>query len=456
MSSNGNSNNKEHMVATIINIVLLLYAFIQYNKGRYAWPLFILTFFASNAFIVNIGEPVIKYTDFGLLLLFGCSILGSLRDPSFFTIRKYTGAKISLFFLVFFILEFLYAYLFNIDRVGNIVAVLRGYLYALSYFVFRKMSISELQKAIYLIFKAVVFSCIVYVIQFFTHLPLTTTFVSSAYSGGYRMQITPPFIDLIFLMLLLYSKKNKWILLCIILIFLVQLLSQNRTPLIGWFLEIGLFVVVSKNTKHKFTIIFVALLAFPFVNSLLSSRSENEHSTSLSSTLFYLKSRDYYGLSGENTFMFRIALIAERADYLIENPNLFLQGVGAMHEDTAQKKFDFSVGTGGYDEIKRCNVIAQLDSIDVVWGPLLIRYGFLGLALFLTIVIWIIWVFYKKRSNPNMMLGFLTYISALAQSFSSGGLFSLLGVLTMMGFLIIYDRNISYSIRKSKLIPVTK
>ena len=154
--------------------------------------------------------------------------------------------------------------------------------------------------------------------------------------------------------------------------------------------------------------------------------------------------------------MFRIALIAERADYLIENPNLFLQGVGAMHEDTAQKKFDFSVGTGGYDEIKRCNVIAQLDSIDVVWGPLLIRYGFLGLALFLTIVIWIIWVFYKKRSNPNMMLGFLTYISALAQSFSSGGLFSLLGVLTMMGFLIIYDRNISYSIRKSKLIPVKK
>lgn len=43
------------MVTTIINIVLLLYAFIQYNKGRYAWPLFILTFFASNAFIINIG-----------------------------------------------------------------------------------------------------------------------------------------------------------------------------------------------------------------------------------------------------------------------------------------------------------------------------------------------------------------------------------------------------------------
>lgn len=444
------------MIATILNVILLLYAFIQYNKGRYAWPLFILTFFASNAFIINIGEPVIKYPDFGLLLLFGCCVLGYLRDSSFFIVRKYAGAKISLCFLVFFVFEFLYAYLFDIDTIGNILAVIRGYLYALSYFVFRKMPMSELQKSLNFIFKAVMFSCLVYVTQFFTQLPLTTTFVSDANSDEYRMQITPPFMDVVFIILLLFSKKNKWIWGCIILIFFVQLLSQNRTPLIAWFLEIGIFVVVSKNTKHKFTIILVALLAFPFVNSLLSSRSENEHSTSLSSTMLYLKSKNYYGLARENTFMFRIALIAERADYLIDNPSLFLQGIGAMHEDTAQKKFNFSVGTGGYDEVKHCDVVAQLDSIDVVWGPLLIRYGFMGVTLLLSIVLWMICVFYKKRSNPIMMLGFLTYISALAQSFSSGGLFLLLGVLTMMGFLIIYDRNISYSIRKSKLIQDKK
>ena len=148
--------------------------------------------------------------------------------------------------------------------------------------------------------------------------------------------------------------------------------------------------------------------------------------------------------------MFRIALIAERADYLLKNPNLLLQGVGAMHEDTAQKKFDFLVGTGGYDEVKHCDVKSQLDSIDVVWGPLLIRYGFLGLALHLFVVIWMIISFYKKRSNPIMMLGFLTYVAAIAQSFSSGGLFLLQGILTMMGFLIMYDRNISYSVEEKK------
>lgn len=61
-----------------------------------------LNFFASNAFILNIGEPVIKYPDFGLLLLFGCCVLGYLRDSSFFIVRKYAGAKISLLFFGIF------------------------------------------------------------------------------------------------------------------------------------------------------------------------------------------------------------------------------------------------------------------------------------------------------------------------------------------------------------------
>lgn len=43
------------MIATIISICLLLAALIQYNKGKYAWPLFILIFFASDAFIINLG-----------------------------------------------------------------------------------------------------------------------------------------------------------------------------------------------------------------------------------------------------------------------------------------------------------------------------------------------------------------------------------------------------------------
>ena len=52
-----------------------------------------------------------------------------------------------------------------------------------------------------------------------------------------------------------------------------------------------------------------------------------------------------------------------------------------------------------------------------------------------------IFAYYKRRENPIMMLGFLTYVAAFAQSFSAGGMFLLLGITTMMGFLIAYDKE---------------
>lgn len=431
------------MIATIISICLLLAALILYNKGKYAWPLFILIFFASDAFIINLGEAPVKYKDYGILLLFGCCCIGFLRNSSFFSIKGLSGAKISALFLVFFVFEFLYAYLTNVDTIGNILAVSRDYLYALTYFVFRKSPVEEFKKGIRLIFKGVILACILFVTQYFTHLELTNSYISETnmLSGNYRMQSTPPFIAIVLLTVLFYLRKmrGRWML--IVLLFGVFLISQNRTPIIALFLEIGLFILFARRTKYKIPIMIAAMVAFPFVNSLLASRSEQEGGTNNMEVpvLTYISQGDYQGLSTQSTFMFRIALIAERADYLLSNPEKMFFGVGPMHEDTAQKHFNFRIGTATVDDNNQYRTF-QLDSIDTVWGPLLIRYGFIGLILHISIVVWMIFAFYKRRENPIMMLGFLTYVAAIAQSFSAGGMFLLLGITTMMGFLIAYDK----------------
>ena len=184
-----------------------------------------------------------------------------------------------------------------------------------------------------------------------------------------------------------------------------------------------------------------AMVAFPFVNSLLSSRSSEEGGVSnMEVPVFtYISQGDFQGLASQSTFMFRIALIAERVDYLLSNPEELPFGVGPMHEDTAQKHFNFRIGTANIDSHNQAR-ISQLDSIDTVWGPILIRYGFIGLILHISAVVWMILAYYKKLENPIMMLGFLTYDAAIAQSFSAGGMFLLLGITTMMGFLIAYDK----------------
>ena len=433
------------MIATIISIFLLLAALIQYNKGKYAWPLFILIFFATSAFIVNLGATPIKFKDYGILLLLGCCFLGYLRNSSFFSIKGLSGAKISALFLVFFVFEFLYAYLTNVDTVGNILAVSRDYLYALTYFMYRKSPVEELQKGIRLIFKGVILACVFFVVQYFTHFQLVNTFISETnmLKGNYRMQSTPPFIDFILLTALFYLRKMRGRWLIIILVFGVFMISQNRTPILALFLEIGLFVLIARKTKYKIPVMIAAMVAFPFVNSLLSSRSSEEGGTSNLNVpvLTYISQGNFQGLASQSTFMFRIALIAERVDYLLSNPEELSFGVGPMHEDTAQKHFNFRIGTANLSSDGEAR-ICQLDSIDTVWGPLLIRYGFVGLILHVSVVIWMIFAYYKRRGNPIMMLGFLTYVAAFAQSFSAGGMFLVLGITTMMGFLIVYDRKL--------------
>lgn len=433
------------MIITIICAILLLYGLIQYDKGHYAKSLLILVFFASNAFIINFGVPLLKYKDFGLLLLLGCCFIGCRKDSNFFKISSFSGAKISLAFLLFFLFEFLYAYVNNVDTIGNILAVIRDYLYALTYFAFRRSPVEELKKGVILIFKALIVSCILFVLQFFTHIQFTETFISEGNltRGNYRMQVVPPFISLSLLSLLFYIRNFKWRWGLMLLFLGVLLISQNRTPLIALFLQIGLFILFSRNTKYKIHILIIAILVFPFVNSIFSSRSAEENGVRITDVpvMSYINNEDYGGLASQNTFMFRIALIVERFDYLISHPEKALFGIGAMHEETAQKKFDFIIGTAGVDDAGN-NIVCQLNSIDVVWGPLLIRYGLIGITLHLIIVLWLIIKFYKRKNNPIIMLGFLTYVSELAESFSSGGVFLLMGIMTIMGFLIAYDKQI--------------
>lgn len=433
------------MIITIICSILLLYGLAQYNKGHYAKSLFVLVFFASSAFIVNLGTPLLKYKDFGLLLLVGCCLIGYKRNSAFFKIGSLFGAKISLAFLLFFVFEFLYAYLGGVDSIGNILAVIRDYLYALTYFAFRGVPTDELKKGVVLIFKGVILSCVLFVSQYFTHIQFVETFISESnlQKDNYRMQITPPFISLFMLALLFYVRKARWRRTIITLLFGVMLISQNRTPLIALFLQIGLFVLLAKNFRYKFQIIIVALLLFPIVSSLFEARSANEETSDITDVpvLSYISDGDYIGLARQNTFLFRIALTAERFDYLMNHPENTLFGVGAMHEETAQHKFNFIIGTASKDE-KGNRTKGQLNSIDVVWGPLLIRYGIIGTISHLSIIFGMILKFYKRKNNPIMMLGFLTYVSALAQSFSAGGMFFLIGIMTMMGFLIAYDKRI--------------
>lgn len=429
-----------------VEIILLIVSVIQYLRGKYILPVLIYAFFITNAFIFNIGSSSIKITDFALLEVVLCCIIGYSRDKSFFSIKRYPGAIIPCIFLFFYLVSFLYSVLNEVDTLNGIVTELRNKIGFLCYFAFRVVPKDILKKSIRCIFIIVILSSVFFVFQYFTGLHLVSTYVSEV-DGNMRMQVTPPFIAIFSLFLILYGQKVKyrWIIFGIFV--LVLLIAQNRTPIITLIMQVSVFMLLASNMKRKMSLIAGLLIIMPLINYVFEKRSEREESSILDvNVISYIKDHDYSGLSKNNTFLWRIAFIAERADYLLSHPDKILLGVGAIDENSKYNKFKFSVGTGIVQEDGTISYY-QLRSGDLLWGPLLIKYGILGVFIYLYIMTKLGLMFFKEREHPEMMIGFLIIVGTFTSSFSSSGFLELSSQFNIALFLIIYEniKRVLYS-----------
>lgn len=428
------------MLFTLIDIFILLFAINNYKKRKLYLVLVCIAYFASDAFLISFGmSPIIKHKDIGLLLIFYCCWKGN-KDKDFFKVNHDIGGKLNRIFLIFIALEFCYSILFSEDSIANNITVLRDYLYVLSYFVIRQCKNDDLLRAAKTTVRFVVFSCVLFVIQFFTHVSLVGTYIGGGEMDVYRMQVTPAYIEFLFLYLMCFGKNtwSKWVI--IVFITSVLLISLNRTAIIGLCFQVGVFFLFSKNVRRKVLILILALLLYPIVAQVFETRdSAREEYITSNQAMSYIKSRDFAGLASTNNFYFRVGCIAERVDYLLHNSDKTLLGVGAIHEQSRiADKYSFSTGT-----IKRYKGYAehsQFDTIDTTWSPIIIRYGFIGLIVFVSYLICSMLSFYKCSTDSIMMIGWILLLGVLLQSIS-GGVFFMPFWLLQYCFLQAYRRN---------------
>jgi hypothetical protein len=122
----------------------------------------------------------------------------------------------------------------------------------------------------------------------------------------------------------------------------------------------------------------------------------------------------------ESTFTFRIAHLLERNQYLLDNPRAMLAGAGLMTEDSrlTYSLFDFDIG----HVEAMTGETTQLDTGDISYSILLIRFGYLGTALYMMLFIHLAVFFYRKRNRPYGLFSFLFYILSFFISFFSSNL----------------------------------
>ena len=430
------------MIATLLNILLFCIAISSYATKKYVASVVILAFFATNAFILNFGDPFLKYIDLGLLEIIFCTFIGFYRYKKFFSTSTFPG-RLFMFFLVFLLIIFLYSLIIHADTFSNITSVLRPYFYIFSYFVLRVIPKEKLEKSVRIIFKITIFACICFILQYITHLELVNTYIAEG-SQTYRMQITPPFIALFTLALLLFGNKVRWRYWCLFALFVVFVIAQNRTPIVSMALQVLVYLVFTKNTKHKFAVLLILFIVFPFISTMFNQRAENDNSdvlNSLGNIESNISSSDYASLSSGSTFLFRIAMIAERLNYLNEHPTKSLLGIGAMHEMSSNNKFNFLVGTS-YISKDGSIEKAQIQSVDSLWPSVILRFGYVGVTVFLLYLILSARYFFKKRQNSIAFLGFLLFLADIVGSLSSGGALSCVSILTHSLLFVFVEKNI--------------
>jgi hypothetical protein len=138
----------------------------------------------------------------------------------------------------------------------------------------------------------------------------------------------------------------------------------------------------------------------------------------------------------KSTFTFRLALLFERNQYLLEHPKSMFIGAGLLAEDSKQvnQMFDFQIGLA--DIVT--NQTMQLDSPDISYSSLLLRMGYLGTLLYLSLFIYLMVFFYKHKENKYGLFSFLFLVLSMGTSFFSANLLMpITYMLPLMSYTII-------------------
>lgn len=436
-------------------MILLLYVFLLFlaiyfysQKNRRWITLFIYIFFITDAFLINIFKTnIIKSEDFALVLVVLLSIWGFLSNRNFFSIKNDFIAKLFLVWMTFYLLEFCITVISNAETFGFALKVVRKEFLLLSYFVFRNYSYQSLIKTFKAVFVITFFVNILFVIQFFTSYPLLSSAMNfkGGIAGFPRIHLVPAFNIVFLLYAFITQYKFKLKIPFIFLSLLVQFMSMNRTPIFSLAIVLIIYFIVERDLKKIITIAVIGFLLFPVSSFFLEARTQGNSSSleDIKSAFSMNSVNDYSNDLG--TFSFRIAMLLERIDYLEKRPQYALLGVGCLHEDSpiSQKAFNFQITPYKADESGNYVIRQNIDTADIMWTPVLLRYGIVGVILYIILIYSSITNFFKYRNESDVyMLAFLYLIFLLISSFSSLGIGNLVQMNMLIVFYLFYKRRI--------------
>lgn len=406
-------------------LILFCLAIFSFWKGKYTT--FLLCYFGICTSFFMLDKVVSESTCADICILLNLCILpllpkryainGGVVDKCHnlaFSTKNDSFALAIWVYLGFILCELILTIISGAEHLLNGVKVVRISLLFLLYFIVKSIPAKNIDRFIHYGLYITLAQSFLYYLQF-AGIHILSGFDTSQLVN--RIDISYLNIPILTFFYVFYCLQKESIgkIRFIYVLFLsgTILLSSARTWIIAYGVGLLLYLVLRKNLKQTILVAaFLLLLAPVAIHSFAekdytSRKSMKEDLSNLLNNADALDMMD----SGSGTMTFRIAMLYERFNYLLENPRYMAFGVGTIHEDSPKcaERFDFLLGTKNEG---RLNGRCMIESGDIAWAPILLRYGIVGLLLSLAILLQYL-VCGIKRKDDLMIIASVAVIQLI-------------------------------------------
>lgn len=406
---------------TIVYIILAVLSVFLYLKKKYLPFILCYTALMTELFMFDTIGSSIRGSDLCFFMNFILLPVALSRRKKERINAKGTDKVIKLF-IWFIIIEFALTCFTGADSVGYALKVIRIPLMFLAYYPFSTIPLDIYKRYIKIMLWVTIIQGVFFLLQFVGINLLAGRFDNKAFSFDFALNIpTFTYFFIFFSLEAQYVKKYKYPLLAFF--FVILLLTYVRSIIIALLVCIIIYIVTIRGLKRSMPIILALIVISPIVLSVLEKKSAVSGSSMSTKEEIQLLFSDVNSLrqigNEGGSSIFRLAMLIERFDYLIQNPEYLMLGVGAIHEDSPNcyNRFDFALGTRNEGRMfEKC----MIESGDITWVPVTLRYGILGIAIHLAILITIAQLARKRKAVLKILFPLIIFF--FIKSFS-GALF---------------------------------
>lgn len=366
----------------------------------------------------------IKRSDIALGVILLLLPFAYLNNKNIFSCKEDLLAQCVYIFMALYWVELIITLIIGHETLNNSLKVIRTSFFMWLFFLLRAIPLHAYKSFLKIALFITLLQSALFFLQFADiHLLFGERDVD-AYTADYYITNMPPMTAffLYFSLKLEYLKKTRYIVFAILLILIFS--TFMRGTIIGVLIGLAFYAIFIGQNKKRIQTIIIILLITPIALKFINEKSEVsggfkgleeiEHTFSQWNNMTNLSEKD-------GTFSFRMAMLYERYAWLEEHPKYLLTGVGTMHEDSHRtlQMFDFILGTNNE---KRYYGQTIIESGDIAWVPVILRYGLIGILIHLMLIIILFYKTWKRKDILVMLSPYMVYL--FIRSFN-GALFEL-------------------------------